>query len=100
MSDSEKSGEEVQKLSKLEREREKVRIAQKNINQLLAKQKKKQGELETRQKVLLGIMLQKMIADGVINAETFIKYSQTMIDRDQKVIEGYWNSLKQGKSKE
>ena len=100
MGDIEKSGEEVRKLSKLEREREKVRIAQENISRLLAKQKKKQSELETRQKVLLGIMLQKMIADGVISAETFTKYSQTMTDRDQKVVKEYWNSLKQEKSED
>jgi|GEM_PF-3516923 len=93
MGDGEKSGGEVRKLSRLEREREKIRIAQENISRLLAEQKKGQRKLETQQKVLLGVMLQRMIADGIVKAETFTKYSQTLTNRDKKVVEDYWAGL-------
>ena len=93
MADGEQAGGEVRKLSRLEREQEKVRIAQENISRLLAEQKKGQRKLETQQKVLLGVMLQRMIADGIVKAETFTKYSQTMTNRDKKVVEDYWAGL-------
>jgi len=93
MGEGDKSGGEVKKLSRLEREREKIRIATDNINRLLAEQKKGQRKLETQQKVLLGVMLQRMIADGSVKAETFTKYSQTLTNRDKKVVEDYWAGL-------
>jgi hypothetical protein len=100
MGDGEKSGGEGRKLSRLEREREKVRVAQENINRLLAEQKKGQRKLETQQKVLLGVMLQRMIADGIVKAETFTKYSQTLTNRDKKVVEDYWAGLERGESED
>jgi hypothetical protein len=100
MGDGEKAGGEGRKLSRLEREREKVRIAQENISRLLAEQKKGQRKLETQQKVLLGVMLQRMIADGIVKAETFTKYSQTLTNRDRKIVEDYWAGLERGKSED
>jgi hypothetical protein len=38
-------------------------------------------------------MLQRMIADGIVKAETFTKYSQTLTNRDKKVVEDYWAGL-------
>ncbi|MCY7335062.1 MAG: hypothetical protein LH613_02440 [Chamaesiphon sp.] len=93
MGGGEKSSGEGRKLSRLEREREKVRIAQENISRLLAEQKKGERKLETQQKVLLGVMLQRMIADGSVKAETFTKYSQTLTNRDKKVVYDYWAGL-------
>lgn len=93
MADGEQAEKEIKKSSRLEREREKVRIAQKNIDDILARQKGKQRKSETQQKILLGVMLKKMIAGGIVKAETFTEYSQTMNDRDRKVVEGYWASL-------
>ena len=100
MSDYEDLTAKKRRMSRLEREQEKIRIATDNINRLLAEQKKEQGKLETRQKVLLGVMLQRMIADGIVKAETFTKYSQTMTNRDKQVVEDYWASLEQGESKD
>ena len=100
MSEGDKSGDEVKKLSRLEREQEKVRIAQTNIDKILAGDKKKQDKRDTHQKVLLGVMLQKMIADDIIKAETFTKYSQTMTNRDKKVVEDYWAGLEREKSED
>jgi len=100
MSEGDKSGDEVKKLSRLEREQEKVRIAQTNIDKILDGDKKKQDKRDTRQKVLLGVMLQKMIADDIIKAETFTKYSQTMTNRDKKVVEDYWAGLEREKSED
>ena len=59
MGEGDKSGDEVKKLSRLEREQEKVRIAQTNIDKILAGDKKKQDKQDTHQKVLLGVMFQK-----------------------------------------
>jgi hypothetical protein len=100
MGEGEKSGGESRKLSRLEREREKVRIAQENISRLLAEQKKGQRKLETQQKVLLGVMLQRMIADGIVKAETFTKYSQTLTNRDRKIVEDYWAGLEREESED
>jgi hypothetical protein len=93
MGEGDKSGGEVKKLSRLEREQEKIRIAQANIDKILATEKKEQRKLETQQKVLLGVMLQRMIADGIVKAETFTKYSQTLTNRDRKIVEDYWAGL-------
>ena len=71
MGEGDKSSSQVKKLSRLEREQEKVRIAQENIKRLLTAQKKKQQKQDTRDKILLGVMLQGMIADGAISAELF-----------------------------
>jgi hypothetical protein len=100
MSEGEKAGGEGRKLSRLEREREKVRVAQENISRLLAEQKKGQRKLETQQKVLLGVMLQRMIADGGVKAETFTKYSQTLTNRDRKIVEDYWAGLDREESED
>ena len=100
MGEGDKSGDGVKKLSRLEREQEKVRIAQTNIDKILAGDKKKQDKRDTRQKVLLGVMFQKMIADDIVKAETFIKYSQTMTNRDKKVVEDYWAGLEREKSED
>ena len=100
MGEGDKSGDEVKKLSRLEREQEKVRIAQTNIDKILDGDKKKQDKRDTRQKVLLGVMLQKMIADDIIKAETFTKYSQTMTNRNKKVVEDYWAGLEREKSED
>ena len=93
MGEGDKSGGEVKKLSRLEREQEKIRIAQANIDKILATEKKERRRLETQQKVLLGVMLQRMIADGSVKAETFTKYSQTLTNRDRKIVEDYWAGL-------
>lgn len=93
MGEGDKSGGEVKKLSRLEREQEKIRIAQANIDKILATEKKEQRKLETQQKVLLGVMLQRMIADSSVKAETFTKYSQTLTNRDRKIVEDYWAGL-------
>ena len=41
-----------------------------------------------------------MIADGIVKAETFTKYSQTMTNRDKKVVEDYWAGLEREKSED
>ena len=100
MSDYEDLAAKERKMSRLEREQEKIRIAQANIDRLLATEKEKQRKQDTRRKVLLGTMLQRMIADGIVRAETFTKYSQTMTNRDKQVVEEYWAGLEQGESKD
>jgi hypothetical protein len=92
MSDSEQAAGEVRKLSRLEREQEKIRIAQKNIGEILAAQKKKQSKQDTHDKILLGVMLQGMIADGVISTELFEKALEKYLknDKDRDCCDAYF----------
>jgi hypothetical protein len=83
MADGEQATGEVRKLSRLEREQEKVRIAQKNIDEILAANKKEQRKQDTRDKVLLGVMLQGMIADGTISTELFEKALEKYLKNDK-----------------
>jgi hypothetical protein len=71
--------DKVKKLTRVEREREKIRVAQNNINLLLAADKEKQEKLNTRDKILLGVVLQGMIADGRVSSESFKQSIETYI---------------------
>jgi hypothetical protein len=92
MGEGDKSGSEVKKLSQLEREREKIRVAQENINRLLAVEKEKQRKQDTRDKILLGVMLQGMIAEGVISTEMFEKALDKYLtnDKDRERCDAYF----------
>jgi hypothetical protein len=92
MADEEQAGGEVRKLSRLEREQEKIRIAQKNIDEILADNKEKQRKQDTRDKVLLGVMLQGMIADGAISTELFEKAVEKYLknDKDRDRCDSYF----------
>jgi hypothetical protein len=93
MAEGDKSGGEVKKLSRLEREREKIRVAQENINRLLATEKEKQRKEDTRDKILLGVMLQGMIVDGVISTEVFEKALEKYLtnDKDRDRCDAYFD---------
>ncbi len=93
MVDGEEVGGEVRKLSRLEREREKIRIAQKNIDEILAVEKEKQRKQDTRDKILLGVMLQGMIADGTISTEVFEKALEKYLtnDKDRDRCDAYFD---------
>jgi hypothetical protein len=93
MTDGGQAAGEVRKLSRLEREREKIRIAQKNIGDILAAEKKKQSKQVTRDKVLLGVMLQGMIADGTISTELFEKALEKYLknDKDRDRCDAYFD---------
>jgi hypothetical protein len=101
MSDHVKLSAEGQKLSRLERERKKLRIAQENINRLLAGEKEKQRKQDTRNKVLLGVILQGMIADGAISTELFEEALEKYLikDKDKEgckaFVEGYQSKSNQ-----
>ena len=71
MDEGDKSVGEVKKLSRLEREQEKIRIAQTNIDRILAGEKEKQDKHDTHRKILLGVVLQGMIADGAVSSDLF-----------------------------
>jgi hypothetical protein len=93
MADGEQAGGEVRKLSRLEREREKIRIAQKNIDDILATQKEKQSKQDTRDKILLGVMLQGMIVDGAISTDLFEKALEKYLknDKDRERCDAYFD---------
>jgi hypothetical protein len=96
MGDGDKSGDEVKKLSRLEREREKIRVAQENINRLLASEKEKQRKQDTRDKILLGVMLQGMIADGVISTDVFETALEKYLvnDKDRERCDAYFDGYR------
>ena len=90
MGEGDKSGDEVKKLSRLEREQEKIRIAQTNIDKILATEKEKQRKYDTRRKVLLGVMFQEMIVEGRIPDKLFNEFLEKYLnERDRAVFDGY-----------
>jgi hypothetical protein len=93
MADGEQATGEVRKLSRLEREQEKIRIAQTNIDKILAAEKEKQSKQDTRDKILLGVMLQGMIADGAISTELFEKALEQYLknDKDRERCDTYFD---------
>ena len=94
MGEGDKSGGEVKKISRLEREQEKIRIAQTNINRILADEKEKQRKHDTRRKVLLGVMFQEMIAEGRIPHQLFNEFLEKYLnERDRSVFDGYLQEL-------
>lgn len=78
------------KLSRLEREQEKIRVAKENINRILASEKEKQRKQDTRRKILLGVMLHEMIVDGRIPEKLFDEFlAKYLNERDRAVFDGY-----------
>jgi hypothetical protein len=72
---------------------EQQKVIEGRIKEIQISESKERRKLQDRQKVLLGIMFQKMIADNVCKAETFTKYAATLSERDRKVVEDYWANL-------
>jgi hypothetical protein len=72
---------------------EKQKVIEGQIKEIQITESKQRRKLQDRQKVLLGVMFQKMIADNLCKAETFTKYAATLSERDQKVVNDYWASL-------
>jgi len=89
------------KLSRLERERKKLEDAKAAINQILAVEKSKHRKEETRDKILLGVIIQGMIADGQISSglfeESLEKYITT--DRDRERCDAYFEKHSTWKAK-
>jgi hypothetical protein len=94
MSDSVQPTTEDRKLSRLEREQRKLDLAQANIDKILATEKKKKEKEDTNRKILLGVVCQGLIADGLISAEQFdralVKYLHR--DRDREKCNVYFDS--------
>ena len=93
MGEGDKSGGEVKKLSRLEREQEKIRVAQTNIDKILAGTKEKQDKQDTHQKILLGVILQGMIADGVVSSDLFDRSLEKYLTRkrDRELCDAYFD---------
>jgi hypothetical protein len=72
---------------------EKQKVIENRIKKIQITESKDRRKLQNRQKVLLGVMFQKMISDKVCRAETFTKYAATLSERDRKVVNDYWASL-------
>jgi hypothetical protein len=89
------------KLSRLEREQEKIRVARANIDKILATEKEKQRKQDTRDKVLLGVILQGMIADGKVSAELFEEVLQKYLtnEKDRERCDTYFEQHRPGNQK-
>ncbi len=72
---------------------EQQKVIEGRIKEIQISESKERRKLQDRQKVLLGVMFQKMITDNVCKAETFTKYAATLSERDRKVVEDYWANL-------
>jgi hypothetical protein len=83
-------GSESVRLDKL---LEKQKVIENRIKKIQITKGKERRKLQNRQKVLLGVMFQKMISDKVCRAETFTKYAATLSERDRKIVNDYWASL-------
>jgi hypothetical protein len=73
--------------SRIEILREQKDKIDEQLKKALAQESAKNRKLETRDKILLGVMLQGMVADGVISAELFeraiLKYLKNDKDRNR-----------------
>ena len=84
MGDAVKSSGEERKLSRLEREQEKIRVAQTNIDRILAGEKEKQDKHDTHRKILLGVVLQGMIADGSVSSDLFDRSLEKYLTKEKE----------------
>jgi hypothetical protein len=83
MNEGEQALANIRKLSRLEREKEKIKIAQANIDKILAAQAEKQDKQNTHKKIILGVVLQGMISDGVISSELFNRSLEKYLTREK-----------------
>jgi hypothetical protein len=80
------------KLSRIERQKQKVLEEKAKLDKLLAVEKDKQRKGDTRDKILLGVILQGLIVDGLISAESFDKYLDKYLtnDKDRERCDTYY----------
>ena len=76
------------KLEKLLKERQQI---ENRIKQIQAKKNSDKRKLDTRRKILFGVMFQKLIAEGQIENETITKAIENYLttDRDRDLIKNY-----------
>jgi hypothetical protein len=73
---------------------ERKRKAEESIKRIKARQNAEARKLDTRRKVLLGVIMEKLLFDGVITSSDFEKYlGKYLTERDQKVFENYLSAL-------
>jgi hypothetical protein len=79
---------------RLQKALEQKRKAEEVIKKIKAKENSQQRKLDTRRKILLGVVLQGMIADGVISANIFDKAldNYLMVDKDRELLDAYFES--------
>jgi F0F1-type ATP synthase assembly protein I len=70
--------------------------AEKTIKKIKAQENAESRKLDTRRKILLGVMLEKMLIDGCVTPAVFGDYLEKFMknERDHKVFDGYLDGLK------
>ena len=86
------SGEKL-KLEKLLEQRKQI---ENRIKQIQAKENSQKRKVDTRRKILFGVMLEKLIAEGEIENEIIAKAIDNYLttDRDRDLIKNYLAALK------
>ena len=82
--------------SKLEKLLEQRKQIENRIKQIHAKENSQKRKLETRRKILFGVMLEKLIAEGEIENEIIAKAIDEHLkkDRDRDLVKNYLTTLK------
>jgi hypothetical protein len=77
---------DTSKLEKLRQQKERIENRIKLIQNKESAQKRK---LETRRKILLGVMFHQLVVDGRITDQTFNKCLDRIDERDRHIFDGY-----------
>jgi hypothetical protein len=73
---------------------ERKKKVEESIKKIKAQQNADSRKLETRRKILLGVVMEKMLVDGCVLASDFEKYlTKALTERDQAFFENYLDSL-------
>lgn len=80
------------KLSRIERQQQKVLAEKAKLDKLVAAEKEKSRKSDTRDKILLGVIFQGLIADGLVSADRFEQYLDKYLtnDRDKDRCDAYY----------
>lgn len=80
------------KLSRIERQQQKVLEEKAKLDKLVAAEKEKSRKSDTRDKILLGVIMQGLIADGLVSADRFEGYLEKYLtnDRDKDRCDAYY----------
>ena len=82
--------------SRLERLLEERKQIENRIKQIQAKKNSQKRKLDTRRKILFGVMFEKLVVEGQIKDETIIQLINENLktDRDRDLVGNYLATLK------
>lgn len=78
--------DDTSKLDKLKQQKVKL---ENRIKEIQNKESSRKRKMETRRKILLGVMLHQMIVDGRIPTSLFDKFLARIDEDDRAIFDGY-----------